>query len=328
MDRRGSLTKGMLPLLAIHAVSEYYRLPWKPPVTAALLGANTIIYLRPAFLRHILPSIDQVWFNPHLILKYRDLKRFLLSPFYHVSDSHLVYNMMSLLWKGIQLETSVGSVEFASMIAALLAMSQGITLLLARSLLLFFDYDKPFYSEYSAGFSGVLFAMKVVLNSQSESLTNVYGLAIPARHAAWAELILIQMFVPGVSFLGHLGGILAGILYLKLKRAYSGPDPLTLTIRTLTNAISWPLRFVRNLFQFRRGRISGRGSVGGRQTGRTMSGLWRCQACTYDNSSLLSVCEMCGTSRGARGLSSREFSRHSDDLTLEEIRLRRIERFG
>lgn len=328
MDRRGSLTKGMLPLLAIHAVSEYYRLPWKPPVTAALLGANTIIYLRPAFLRHILPSIDQVWFNPHLILKYRDLKRFLLSPFYHVSDSHLVYNMMSLLWKGIQLETSVGSVEFASMIAALLAMSQGITLLLARSLLLFFDYDKPFYSEYSAGFSGVLFAMKVVLNSQSESLTNVYGLAIPARHAAWAELILIQMFVPGVSFLGHLGGILAGILYLKLKRAYSGPDPLTLTIRTLTNVISWPLRFVRNLFQFRRGRISGRGSVGGRQTGRTMSGLWRCQACTYDNSSLLSVCEMCGTSRGARGLSSREFSRHSDDLTLEEIRLRRIERFG
>lgn len=328
MDRRGSLTKGMLPLLAIHAVSEYYRLPWKPPVTAALLGANTLIYLRPAFLRHILPSIDQVWFNPHLILKYRDLKRFLLSPFYHVSDSHLVYNMMSLLWKGIQLETSVGSVEFASMIAALLAMSQGITLLLARSLLLFFDYDKPFYSEYSAGFSGVLFAMKVVLNSQSESLTNVYGLAIPARHAAWAELILIQMFVPGVSFLGHLGGILAGILYLKLKRAYSGPDPLTLTIRTLTNVISWPLRFVRNLFQFRRGRISGRGSVGGRQTGRTMSGLWRCQACTYDNSSLLSVCEMCGTSRGARGLSSREFSRHSDDLTLEEIRLRRIERFG
>jgi len=262
------------------------------------------------------------------IEQYRDLKRFLLSPFYHVSDSHLVYNMMSLLWKGIQLETSVGSVEFASMLAALLAMSQGITLLLARSLLLFFDYDKPFYSEYSAGFSGVLFAMKVVLNSQSESLTNVYGLVIPARHAAWAELILIQMFVPGVSFLGHLGGILAGILYVKLKRAYSGPDPLTLTIRTLTNVISWPLRFVRNLFQFRRGRISGRGSVGGRQTGRTMSGLWRCQACTYDNSSLLSVCEMCGTSRGARGLSSREFSRHSDDLTLEEIRLRRIERFG
>ncbi|KAJ6770922.1 RHOMBOID-RELATED PROTEIN [Salix koriyanagi] len=180
MDRRGSLTKGMLPLLAIHAVNEYYRLPWKPPVTAALLGTNTLIYLRPAFLHHILPSIDQVWFNPHLILKYRDLRRFLLSPFYHVSDSHLVYNMMSLLWKGIQLETSVGSVEFASMLAALLAMSQGITLMLAKSLLLFVDYDKPYYYEYSAGFSGVLFAMKTVLNSQSEDFTNVYGIG-PTR---------------------------------------------------------------------------------------------------------------------------------------------------
>ncbi|CAK7327462.1 unnamed protein product [Dovyalis caffra] len=328
MERRGSLTRGMLPLLAIHAVNEYYRLPWKPPVTAALLGANTLIYLRPAFLHHFIPSVDHVWFNPHLILKHRDLKRFLLSPFYHASDSHLVYNMMSLLWKGIQLETSMGSAEFASMTAALLAMSQGITLLLAKSLLFFFHYERPFYSEYSVGFSGVLFAMKVVLNSQSDNLSNVYGLVVPARHAAWAELILIQMFVPGVSFLGHLGGILAGILYLKLKRAYSGPDPLTLTIRTLTNVINRPLRFVRDLFQFRQGRISGRGTVGGRQMGRTMSGVWRCQACTYDNPGLLSICEMCGTSRGARGLFSREFSNHSNGPTLEEIRLRRLERFG
>lgn len=222
----------------------------------------------------------------------------------------------------------MGSAEFASMVASLLAMSQGITLLLAKSLFLFFEYDKPYYSEYAVGFSGVLFAMKVVLNSQSENLTNVFGLVVPARHAAWAELILIQMFVPGVSFLGHLGGILAGILYLKLKGAYSGPDPLTLVIRGLTNAISWPLRFVRNLFRFQQGRISGRGTVGGRQTGRTMSGVWRCQACTYDNSGLLSVCEMCGTSRGASGFSSREFSPNYDDILLEEIRRRRIDRFG
>ena len=67
MERRR--WRGMLPLLAIHAVSEYYRLPWKPPVTAGLLGANTIIYLRPAFLRSIIPYIDEVYFNPYLILK-------------------------------------------------------------------------------------------------------------------------------------------------------------------------------------------------------------------------------------------------------------------
>ncbi|KAE8077172.1 hypothetical protein FH972_015762 [Carpinus fangiana] len=315
----------MLPLLALHAASEYYRLPWKPPVTAGLLAANTLIYLRPAFLRDILPSIDEVWFNAHLILKNRDLKRFFLSAFYHVGESHLVYNMMSLLWKGIQLETSMGSAEFASMVAALLGMSQGITLVLAKSLLLFFDYERPYYSEYAVGFSGVLFAMKVVLNSQSENYTDVHGiLIVPTRYAAWAELILIQLFVPGVSFLGHLGGILAGILYLRLKGTYSGADPLTLLFRGISSALRWPMRIVRNLFRSPTRRISGGGTS---RRARSVSDRWRCQTCTYDNSGFSSICEMCGSNRNDSGFSPRQLHR-SHDLPLDELRRRRIERFG
>ncbi|KAJ9180995.1 hypothetical protein P3X46_009172, partial [Hevea brasiliensis] len=59
----------MLPLLAVHAVAEYYRLHWKPPLSVGLLAANALIYLRPAFLHRILPSIHAVWFNPYLIFK-------------------------------------------------------------------------------------------------------------------------------------------------------------------------------------------------------------------------------------------------------------------
>nr|DAD32876.1 TPA_asm: hypothetical protein HUJ06_011727 [Nelumbo nucifera] len=258
----------------------------------------------------------------------RDLKRFFLSAFYHIGESHLVYNMMSLLWKGIQLETSMGSVEFASMTLALVGMSQGITLLLARALLLFFDYERAYYHEHAVGFSGVLFAMKVILNSQSENYTYVHGLIVPARHAAWAELILIQMFVPGVSFLGHLGGILAGILYLRLKSIYSGPDPLTTIIRSLTGIVSWPLKIVRSLFHFRHRRFSGRGAVGGSRSGRSVSGVWRCSACTFDNSEWLNECEMCGTGRDGDGLLSVRHSNEARDLSLEELRRRRIERFG
>ncbi|KAF3439452.1 hypothetical protein FNV43_RR17730 [Rhamnella rubrinervis] len=328
MEGRGGRSGRMLPSLALHALSEYYRLERKPPVTAGLVAANTLIYLRPAFFDPVIPSIDEVWFNPYLILKHRDLKRFFLSPFYHVGESHLVYNMMSLLWKGIQLENSMGSVEFASMISALLAMSQGITLLLSKSLLLFFDYDRAFYSEYAVGFSGVLFAMKVVLNSQSDSYTQVHGLIVPARHAAWAELILVQLLVPGVSFLGHLGGILAGILYLRLKGSFSGSDPLTIVIRSFTRILTWPLRTVRGFFRSRQRRLSGRGTVGGNQTGRFEAGVWRCSECTYDNSAWLTVCEMCGSSQSGNRLFSRQFSRNSSDLPLEELRRRRIERFN
>ena len=245
--------------------------------------------------------------------------------------------MLSLLWKGVQLENSMSSLEFASMVAALLAMSQGITLLLAKSLV-FFDYENPYYSEYAVGFSGVLFAMKVILNSQSSNYTDVYGLIVPSRYAAWAELMLIQMFVPGVSFLGHLGGILAGILYLRFKGAFSGPDPLAVLVRTLsrvlTSIVSWPMRMVKDLFRWQRRRISGRGTVGrggGNQRGRVeSSAVWRCRACTYDNNGLLSVCEMCGTSRSGDELDfDPPFSRGSGDyLPLEELRRRRIERFG
>lgn len=151
----------------------------------------------------------------------------------------------------------MGSAEFASMIASLLALSQGITLMLSKSLLIFFNYEKSYYYEYAVGFSGVLFAMKVVLNSQLHDFTNVYGVTVPSRYAAWAELILIQMFVPGVSFLGHLGGILAGLVYLKLKRNYSGLDPLSSVIRGFNSVLNWPFRFLRGFFGFRRGRISG-----------------------------------------------------------------------
>ncbi|XP_010487650.1 PREDICTED: rhomboid-like protein 14, mitochondrial [Camelina sativa] len=322
---------GMLPLLALSAVAEYYRLPWKPPVTASLLAANTLVYLRPALIDPVIPHISEVWFNPHLIFKHKDLKRLFLSAFYHVNEPHLVYNMMSLLWKGIKLETSMGSTEFASMVFALIGMSQGVTLLLAKSLLFFCDYERAYYNEYSVGFSGVLFALKVVLNAQAEDYTSVYGILVPTKYAAWAELVLVQMFVPNASFLGHLGGILAGILYMKLKGSYSGSDPVTMAVRGVTRLVTWPLRFLNGMVRSRRRRITGRGRVGRGQTGIAGPGIWRCQSCTYDNSGWLSACEMCGSGRG-RGngwsLNQGPALSSSNDLPLDELRRRRVERFS
>lgn len=273
-------------------------------------------------LDKILPTVDEIAFNPHIILKYGDLRRFFLSAFYHMGESHLVYNMMSLLWKGIQLETSMGSLEFASMLASLLGLSQGITLLLAKSLLLF-DYTSPYYNQFSVGFSGVLFAMKVVLNSQADDFTYVHGMMVPSRHAAWAELILIQLFVPGVSFLGHLGGILAGLVYLRLRDASSGPDPVASLMRNFVRLIKLPFGFVLGLFRRSRRRISGRGRVG------SGYGVWRCNVCTFDNSDMLEVCEMCSAERvGSQGYSNGRQFGGSRELSAEEVRQRRLERFA
>lgn len=211
----------------------------------------------------------------------------------------------------------MGSVNFSSMVASLVVLSQGVTLMLSKSLLLLFDYERAYYNEYAVGFSGVLFAMKVVLNSEAEDYTFVHGVMVPSRYAAWAELLLVQLLVPGVSFIGHLGGILAGLLYLKLRRTYSGSNPMTVIVRGIVDVVKWPLRFLP-----RQGRITGRGRIGG---GRA----WRCQVCTYDNNNgLLSECEICGTSRGVRGVPSSQMRERSDGLPLDELRRRRLDRFG
>ncbi|OEL29633.1 Rhomboid-like protein 14, mitochondrial [Dichanthelium oligosanthes] len=278
--RRGfglEASRGMLPLLALQVLVEYGRAgATRPPVTAALLAANTLIYLRPGALHKILPSIDRVSFNPQLIVEYGDWTRFFLSPFYHSSESHLFYNMTSLLWKGIHLETSMGSAEFASMVAALLGLSQGITLLLSKGLVLLGDYT-AYYDQYAVGFSGVLFAMKVVLNAWSDDFVYLHGMVIPAKYAAWAELILIQVFIPGTSFLGHLGGILAGLVYLWLKRSFNGPDPFTLLITSITKVVTWPLGGSKqSLYILKKRKFPGKGKQEGLKANRTTGAERRC----------------------------------------------------
>ena len=51
------------------------------------------------------------------------------------------------------------------------------------------------------------------------------------QYVTWAELIYIQLLTPNASFLGHLAGILAGILHVtvlqRLPMLRSGPNPFT-----------------------------------------------------------------------------------------------------
>ncbi|CAN0261855.1 unnamed protein product [Ectocarpus fasciculatus] len=68
----------------------------------------------------------------------------------------------------------------------------------------------------TVGFSGVLFALKYVLSRRSPGVTTVMGFSVHTRYAAWLELVLISVMVPNASFLGHLCGILAGVLYVEV----------------------------------------------------------------------------------------------------------------
>uniref|UniRef100_A0A8C7WUQ2 Uncharacterized protein n=1 Tax=Oryzias sinensis TaxID=183150 RepID=A0A8C7WUQ2_9TELE len=44
-------------------------------------------------------------------------------------------------------------------------------------------------------------------------VTYVMGIPVSNRYVSWVELVLIHITSPGTSFVGHLAGILVGLLY-------------------------------------------------------------------------------------------------------------------
>uniref|UniRef100_A0A3Q3L609 Rhomboid domain containing 1 n=1 Tax=Labrus bergylta TaxID=56723 RepID=A0A3Q3L609_9LABR len=74
--------------------------------------------------------------------------------------------------------------------------------------------DQSYSMVCAVGFSGVLFALKVLNNHYNPGgVTYVMGFPVSNQYASWAELVLIHITSPGTSFVGHLAGILVGLLY-------------------------------------------------------------------------------------------------------------------
>nr|XP_058911392.1 rhomboid-related protein 4 isoform X2 [Kogia breviceps] len=195
-----------------------------PPVTLATLALNIWFFLNP--LKPLLSSCLSV----EKCYQQKDWQRLLLSPVHHVDDWHLYFNMASMLWKGIHLERRLGSRWFAYVIATFSLLTGVVYLFLEFALAEFMD-EPDFRRNCAVGFSGVLFALKVLNNHYCPGgFVNVLGFPVPSKFACWAELLAIHFISPGTSFAGHLAGILVGLLYTcgplkKIMETCSGVFP-------------------------------------------------------------------------------------------------------
>lgn len=178
-----------------------------PPVTLATLGLNVYLFLCPFKpLLETCLSVREAYWN-------RDWSRVLLSTFHHVDDMHLYFNMASLLWKGIRLEKKLGGAWFAYLLSVF-SLLTGFVYLLLETGLTHMTEDSSYSLQCAVGFSGVLFGLKVVNNHYHPGgVSNVMGVLIANRYTCWVELVLIHILNPGTSFVGHLSGILVGLLY-------------------------------------------------------------------------------------------------------------------
>ncbi|MBN3314776.1 RHBL4 protein, partial [Atractosteus spatula] len=185
-----------------------------PPVTLAVLGLNIYLFLVPQKkLLNVCISVQNAYVH-------KDWQRLLLSPFHHADDWHLYFNMVSMLWKGLRLEKRLGSLWFGYVIAVF-SLLTGVVYILLEIALAELTEDQSYKMQCAVGFSGVLFALKVVNNHYFPGgVTNLMGFPVANKYACWAELVLIHVLSPGTSFVGHLAGILVGLMYTKgpLKR--------------------------------------------------------------------------------------------------------------
>merc|ERR1719150_1544116 len=207
--RRGRVPELGLVLL-IYQLGHRIGLTSLPPVTLGLIIMQVAVYLQLMVLPRLCLAGEAEWEGGEWI-------RLIIPALRHTNVFHLYYNMISLAWKGLSLERRLGSPKFFLTISILTITSSMFYVLLALvgSELL---EDYSIMRQCAIGFSGVLFALKVVNSHHShreEETPSFFGFFVPVRQAMWGELLVIQIVVPNSSFLGHLAGILAGLLYIK-----------------------------------------------------------------------------------------------------------------
>ena len=208
--------------------NEYY------PISLGVLGLNLLAYFQPG---HNWPSIQQACISVRGAWFEKQWKRLFLASFYHSSDFHLYYNMASFIWKAISLERHFGSGYFLYMVSVFSVVTNLVYVAINYALAEILD-QRSYINSCAVGFSGVLFALKVITTHiQPAGMTRVMGfIPVPMRIACWVELVLISVLFPHVSFVGHLAGIVVGFAFVYGPLRAIMDIPLSLitgTIRSL-----------------------------------------------------------------------------------------------
>lgn len=203
--------------LALILAQQVAGLQHRPPVTLTLSAIIIALFAVPKQISQALSiqipdNVRTACLNPAAIVINKQWARLFWSPLLHLDELHVYYNVASFLSKGSQLEPRLGAVRFVALLTEMALVSQIIFIALAKA-----AFPRgPNFHGCVVGFSGVLFALKVVVTHNAPGWGEIFGVRMPTKHLAWGELVAAQLISPGVSFWGHVSGILAGLLHLHI----------------------------------------------------------------------------------------------------------------
>lgn len=174
------------------------------PVTLTLIGLNVAMFVVTAVSAGLLgadpldnyrsPVFAQLSQVPVLVQLGEDW-RLLTAAFLHIGPVHLVLNMLALLLFGSELERGLGRWRYLA-VYLLSALGGAVALQL-------FGNPGAAVAGASAAIYGLLGGMAVVLLARRQDLRGLLTLL---------AINVVISFLPGVSLLGHLGGLVAGFL--------------------------------------------------------------------------------------------------------------------
>lgn len=167
---------------------------YRPPATTAIMAVNVIAFIAQ-FLTADRITNDGLLFGP--LVADGEVWRVVTSGFLHDGLLHIGFNMYALWLFGRVLERGIGTVRF--LLVYLASLLGGSVAVLA------FNYAVPTLGASAAvlglagGIAGVMLARGRPLQNTGLVGLFVINLALP-------------ILVPGISFWGHLGGIVAGFV--------------------------------------------------------------------------------------------------------------------
>eukprot|EP01006_Ploeotia_vitrea_P032840 TRINITY_DN65018_c0_g1_i2.p1 TRINITY_DN65018_c0_g1~~TRINITY_DN65018_c0_g1_i2.p1 ORF type:complete len:392 (+),score=37.65 TRINITY_DN65018_c0_g1_i2:78-1253(+) len=192
-------------LLAYSLWQQIQRWRNKPPVTIGFIILMAFLY--------VAGRQDDVWTHcmkwDWLLNDPTQAYRLVTAQLYHASSIHLYYNMASFAFTGRFLERRLKSQPLFQLIVILGLLSQIVFAVIA------FSIYPDAQGQCVIGFSGVLFGLAYYHSKLATHQWETYfGLFdIPVQHKPWFDLVLISVLNPGASFVGHLSGLLSGVVW-------------------------------------------------------------------------------------------------------------------
>ncbi len=167
--------------------------------------------------------------------------------FLHAGISHVLWNMLALWLFGIELERTWGTVRFLRFYLGC-GIIAGVTVIVAA-------YIFGGTGIATVGSSGAVYAILVAYALMFPDRTVLFGFLIPMKSKYFVMIIGAIVFLQsymsvaggqgsGVAVMAHLGGLVAGFLWLRGKRLQT-----QLRAPVVTSFKNWKLRRARRKFE-------------------------------------------------------------------------------